>query len=252
MNHTELLQSAGLTNKESRTYLALLELGPSTVKPISDRAGIKRTSIYNFIDGLIERGLISKTLVRGRNVYQAKPPQRLLEIQREALNSIEGALPEFLARFSSHKSKPKVSYFEGPEQTRNIVKEEPLCRKEVCYIWPGADIIEAVGGAEFMNTIDRKRIAAGVHVRTIRFRTKDVKFKTSSHGQQYLRELRYAPPELNVSMAMGIYDTGKVSFFSSRRETFGILVESNELAQLMKVLWELLWARSKPAQIGEG
>ena len=37
-----MLSQAGLTDGESRAYLALLELGPSTTGPIVDRSGVSR------------------------------------------------------------------------------------------------------------------------------------------------------------------------------------------------------------------
>ena len=252
MDSSSLLEQLGLTEKESRTYLAILELGSSTIKPIATRAGVKRTSIYNFIDRLVSLGLISKVQVRGRNTYQAVSPSSLLRLQRERLEACERALPEFMSIFNLVKSKPRISYFEGPEQVRNIVREEPLCKKEVCYIWPGVDVMDMVGGGRFMTEIDKRRIAAGVRVRTIRFREKDVRFATSAHGPKFLRELRFAPSGLNLTMGMGIYDTGKVSFFSSKKECFGILVESRELEALMRHLWDLYWSRCTPAKLGEG
>jgi len=72
----ELLNEAGLSDKEAKAYLAILEMGSSTIKPISARAGIKRTSVYNFIDHLIELGLVSKSILRGRTYYQATSPAR--------------------------------------------------------------------------------------------------------------------------------------------------------------------------------
>jgi hypothetical protein len=51
---------------------------------------------------------------------------------------------------------------------------------------------------------------------------------------------------------MGIYDTGKVGFFSSKRESFGVLIESKELQELMTLLFRLFWAASSPAREGEG
>ncbi len=252
MTKGELLSQIGLSEKEARTYLAVLELGSSTVKPISDRAGVKRTSIYNFIDRLIALGLISKVKIRGRNQYRAESPARILKLQRERLSEFEKALPEFMGMFNLLGQKPRMSYFEGHEQVRNIVREEPLCKKEACYIWPGVDVIEMVGGKAFMSEIDRQRIAAGVQVKTIRFRAKDVPYLRSAHGPKFLRELRFAPDNTNITMGMGIYDTGKVGFFSSRHESFGILIESKELEQLIRSLWQLLWTRSTPARPGEG
>ncbi len=252
MDKLDLLGNLGLSEKEAKTYLAILELGSSTVKPIADRAGIKRTSIYNFIDRLVEQGLVTRTLRKGRTCYQGQSPSRLIEISKERLEACEDALPEFMGLFNLSGKKPRMHFFEGPEQMKNIVREEPKCKKEVLYIWPGTDIMEMIGGVRFMTEIDRQRIDAGVTVRTIRWKTKDILFRTSSHGPKYLRELRFAGEGMNFKMGMGIYDTGKISFFSSRHEGFGILIESRELEELMRALWNLFWVRCTPARPGEG
>ena len=92
--------------------------------------------------------------------------------------------------------------------------------------------MEMIGGVRFMNQIDRQRIEAGVTVRTIRFRKKDVAFRTSAGGAKFLRELR--------------------CFFSSKKERFGMLIESTELTELMNSFWLLLWQRCEAARSGEG
>ena len=40
------LKEAGLTDGEIRTYLALLEVGSSTIGPILEKSGINRSIIY--------------------------------------------------------------------------------------------------------------------------------------------------------------------------------------------------------------
>lgn len=252
MERGDLLQELGLTDKEARTYLAILELGSSRVGPIADRAKVKRTSIYNFIQHLVELGLITRTVANGRSFYSALPPMRLLNLQQERTRRLEAMLPEFLSSYNSSRTKPRISYLEGPEQMRNIVREEPRCKSEALYIWTGRDIIEMIGGVRFMTEIDKARIAKGVRIRVVRFRHKDVLFPTSAHGEKYLREIRYAPPNFNISMSMGIYDTGKVGFFSSKAEGFGILIESKELEVLMRALFQTFWCGLPAAKEGEG
>jgi sugar-specific transcriptional regulator TrmB len=252
MELEERLIDAGLSPKEAATYLAILQLGSSTIKPIADRAKIKRTSIYNFIDHLVELGLVSCAVVRGRTQYRALPPERLLELQQVRLRRLEEALPFFNGMFNRSAKKPRISYFEGPEQVRRIVEEEPRCKRETCYIFTGRDMMDMVGGAKFFTEIDRARIKKGVWVRTVRFRHKDVPLPTSASGAKFLRELRYGPMNMEFPMGVGIYDTGKVGFFSSSKERWGILVESAEMTTLMKNLWTLLWERSTPARPGEG
>ena len=253
MNDLEtVLSEVGLSEKESSVYLALLQLGRSSVTPISARSGVKRTSIYNFIDRLVALGLVEKTEERGRTLFHALPPSRLLELQRQRLRELEQALPRFLSLYNVSDHKPRISYFEGPEEMKNIVREEPRCTREALYVWPGEDVMEMIGGAAFMTEIDRARVAAGVWIRTVRFRDKDIPYPTSAHGEKFKRELRFAPPSVRVSMGMGVYDTGKVGFFTSRRESFGILIESHELSKMMRVFFELLWERALPARAGEG
>lgn len=248
----DLLTGAGLTEQESKAYLALLELGSSTVKPIAEKAGLKRTSIYNFIDHLVELGLVTRTVVNHRNHYAASSPRRLLEIQKQRLRDLEESLPVMLAMFDKSPERPRISYFEGPAEVANILKEEAQCRKEALYIWPGREALDAVGGAKVMNRIDAARIDQGVWVRTIRFRQKDIHYGLSRHGTKYLREMRWAAPEIKTSMGMGIYDSGKVGIFSSKRESFGVLIESREFQALMTSMFRFFWAASSPAREGEG
>ncbi|MEI6478271.1 MAG: helix-turn-helix domain-containing protein [bacterium] len=253
MDKESLLSEIGLSDKETKTYLAILELGSSTIKPIALRSGIKRTSIYNFIDRLVELGLITQTVVRGRTHYQALPPSHLADLQRERLHRVESILPELTSLFNLNSSKPRMHYYEGPEQMKNIVREELSCTKEALYIWPSAESTEMIGGKRFMTDIDKQRIERGVRIRTIRMHDQtEHLFETSAHGTALLREVRFAPENENYKMGMGIYDTGNVSFFSSKEEGFGILIESKELSAMLRSLFELLWQVSTPAKPGQG
>ena len=253
MNIDQTLERTfGLSDKEAATYLALLELGISTVKPIADTAGVKRTSIYNFIDRLVELRLVTKIVIRGRKHYQAVPPGQLIEIANSRVRELEQQLPK-LERLHEGSSKHiRVNYYEGPNEMKNIVREEINCKNKAMYIWPGRETLEMIGGADYMTNIDKQRINKGVHIKAIRFRKKDAPFPTSGHGEKYLRTLRFAPSFFDTTIAMGIYDTGKVSFFSSKKEGFGVMIESQELVNLMTEFYEMLWKNCIPAREGEG
>lgn len=252
MEKEDILKNLGLSDKEAKTYLAVLQLGSSTIKPIADKAGIKRTSVYNFIDHLVNTGLISQTKIRSRMHYSAQPPARLLELQKESLSAVENALPEFSALFNTSRKKVRVQYFDGPGQMQKIVWEEARCIKETRYIWTGRDVLEMIGGPKFMMEVDRQRIQNGIFIKTIRFREKEAPYPYSSAGTKYLRQLRYAPKGIDIPMTMGIYDTGKVGFLSTKHEGFGILIESQEFMQTMTIFHQLLWEKSTEGKVGEG
>lgn len=248
----DILQKFGLTQAEASAYLAILELGTSTIKPIADRAGLKRTSIYNFIDKLISIGLVTRSIIRGRNYFTATNPDKLIEIERLRLKELEENLPFFYSLYQQSPNKPRLNYVEGPEQIAELVREETRCKKQALYIWPGKSALESIGGEGVMNKIDKERIRKKIWVKTIRFKKNDKHYGLSVNSSKYYRDMRWAPPAVDIKMGVGIYDTGKVAFFSSPKENFGVLIESREIQELMTSLFQMFWAVSIPARDGDG
>ena len=59
---TTSLREAGLTDGEIKVYLALLELGAATTGPIIEKSGIARSIIYQILDKLMQKGLVSMVM----------------------------------------------------------------------------------------------------------------------------------------------------------------------------------------------
>ena len=79
------LEALGLTKSEISTYLALLDLGPSTTGPLIKKAQIASGKAYIILDKLIEKGLVTYTIISGTKTYQAKDPNRLLDYLNEKM-----------------------------------------------------------------------------------------------------------------------------------------------------------------------
>ena len=62
----EKLQKFGLSEKEAKIYLALLELGTATVSDIAEKAEINRSNTYVLLNSIAERDLVS---ISERNGY---------------------------------------------------------------------------------------------------------------------------------------------------------------------------------------
>ena len=72
----EYLQKIGLTAGEIKVYNAVLELGISSLGKIQEKTGIERRNIYDILNKLIEKGLISYTIEKGKKTFQAKLPKK--------------------------------------------------------------------------------------------------------------------------------------------------------------------------------
>ena len=53
----QILGKYGLSDKEVKVYLALLELGPSPVRKVAGKAGVNRGTTYDILKSLRDQGL---------------------------------------------------------------------------------------------------------------------------------------------------------------------------------------------------
>ena len=94
-----LLQQIGLTNAEINVYLALLELGSSTTGPIVEKSKASSSKIYEILEKLLQKGLVSFVIKNGMKHFEASDPQRLLDYLKEketALKTQEQGLQQML------------------------------------------------------------------------------------------------------------------------------------------------------------
>jgi len=76
---THDLQKIGLTEGEAKVYLALSELGSSTVGPIVKESKVAYSNIYDILNRLIDKGIVSFITKNKTKHFQAAPPTNLLE-----------------------------------------------------------------------------------------------------------------------------------------------------------------------------
>ena len=74
------LKQAGLTENETKVYLALIESGPNLAGQISRKTGLHRRSVYDVTEMLIKKGLIGYILKNNRRYFEASNPNRILEL----------------------------------------------------------------------------------------------------------------------------------------------------------------------------
>jgi len=104
----EELKKLGLTDGEAKAYLALLKLGSSTVGPIVKGSGISYSKIYEVLNRLLEKGLISYTIKEKTKYFQAVEPNRLIAfIEKKEKEIIENkkVLKKILPNLQKIKDK---------------------------------------------------------------------------------------------------------------------------------------------------
>src|SRR5258706_119219 len=86
---SRLLSEGGLPRHQTEVYIALLELGKGTVSEIARKAGINRTTGYDILDSLVEKGLVNISGKEPKQEYVAESPDRLaVYLERESEKAI--------------------------------------------------------------------------------------------------------------------------------------------------------------------
>src|SRR3989338_4024451 len=76
---TQLLERLGLTRNESLVYLALLKTGTAKTGEILKSSRLNSGKIYEILEGLKSKGLVSESIVNKVRLFTAAPASQLLE-----------------------------------------------------------------------------------------------------------------------------------------------------------------------------
>lgn len=106
-NITELLSKFGLTNSESKVYVALLQMDASTGYKISGTAGVARSKVYNVLSTLVHKGLVLQSKDEN-HLYSALPVEELVsKLKHDSKKDIE-VIQDTLSNLSPEKDSGSI------------------------------------------------------------------------------------------------------------------------------------------------
>jgi len=241
------LISIGLSKNEARSYLALLELGKGTVSEITRKANLNRTTGYDVLDGLVHRGLASVSGKEPKQEYVAESPDKIeallkhqLKETEEHLSEIKSVIPE-LKSLHNVAGRPRVRFYEGMEGMIEVYNDTLTSHEPIRAYATVDDMHRAL--PNYFPEYYKKRAGKGIAIRAIVPKT-EIGKERASHDKEEMRETALIPPDkYYFSPEINIYDN-KV-MIASWREKLGIIIESAEIADAMKKIYELAWAEAK-------
>ena len=130
------LKELGLTEKQAKIYLALVEIGKGTAYAIAKQAKLKRSITYVILEELRLKGLVLKIPHDKNQIFIAKDPRKLFAEKEEKLVYAKKILPELLARASKDSSKVTTYFFEGNEGIKQALQyglEKIRDQEILCY-----------------------------------------------------------------------------------------------------------------------
>lgn len=241
-----LIENGFLPNQAS-VYLALLKLGKATVSEIARNAGINRTTGYDILGSLVEKGLVTISGHAPKQEYVAESPEQLkkylkneTEKAQDRLKEIVGIIPE-LASIHNVYGKPKVMFYEGKEGLEKVY-EDTLTSSETIRGYANVEDMHRALPNYFPNYYKR-RAEKGIAVRAILSKNKFAEQRAKYNKEEMREAVFVSSDKYYFSPEINIYDN-KI-MIASWREKLGIIIESKEIAEAMKSIFELAWGEAK-------
>jgi sugar-specific transcriptional regulator TrmB len=136
--NTDALRKVGLTENEIKIYLDLLRKGSSTAYEIGKRTDIYRVHVYDKVEQLMSKGLVTHVYKGAKKYFQATEPSKIkqyledkkreLEIQEQEVDLL---LPELEAMKLLPREDTFVEVFKGKEGLKYFLKDIIKTQKEV-------------------------------------------------------------------------------------------------------------------------
>ncbi|MDO8740539.1 MAG: helix-turn-helix domain-containing protein [Candidatus Woesearchaeota archaeon] len=239
----EIFKELGLSDKEIKAYLKLLELGQATTQRLSEVTAINRITLYDILRYLIEKGFVGYTIIDKVKYFYATPPRNVLNMLKEKERKFVSILPELESKMEIIGKRPTFQLFEGKEGI-NTVNEDVLREKNE---------ILAYGSSQIINKI--------IKYQAIDFMKKRIKNKIKWKGisdSGFKEHIFFEKPEYKKITVLKVDDSfknigtwnyiynNKIAILSFNKENFvGIIIEDETINKTAKLIFEKLWKQAK-------
>jgi sugar-specific transcriptional regulator TrmB len=238
----DILKKLGFTDKTANVYLALVQLGPSSVRSLAEFCGLNRGTTYDALKWLQEKRVVSFYKKESKQHFVAEHPEKLHELvraQEYELESIDRELdkiiPELQALHSRGGERPVARYYEksGIKEILEDVLDTCEQDAEAMYrIYSTAGIREYI--YDDFSTFSDVRVAKGVSVKVIAI---------GEGGElRGMDERKWMKIKQGTPTYIIIYP-GKTAYISlnAKQEPVGVVIENDGVYETQQHIFDQLW-----------
>jgi len=242
----ETLEKIGISKNETKVYLSLLSLGSSLAGKISEKAGIHRRTIYDALNRLVEKGLVSFVIKSGKKYFEATNPEKLLEMLKEKKGEIERKekiiqeiLPELILEYKQTKSKLEASIYKGKEGLKTIMElilKEKKDWSSIGSTGKGPEILPY-----FLPTWHKKRIKSKIEYKGLIADTLEGRKRAREFSRIGLVKYKFLSKNIKNPQTIWIFGNKVAIILVSIEQPIIFLIDNKEIANSFRYQFEWLW-----------
>ncbi|MGV8168936.1 MAG: TrmB family transcriptional regulator [Candidatus Nanoarchaeia archaeon] len=244
MNPSELEQ-LGLNRNEAKVYYALLQKGQATAAELVKALGIHRNIVYDNLDKLIEKGLVSFVNEGTKKKFVAEKPEAIIEFLESKKENIDHEiktaktfLPEISKILGVSKGKQEATIFRGVAGLKKIQNE--IGEAEVSWCIGITNESVKILGETYWKNYNLKMAESG---RTEYLLWNSNYTNTVIPNKKNIHS-RILPPELDQVTETIMYED-KVAIMVYSENPIVIVIENKAVFDMHKKHFDFLWKLSK-------
>ncbi len=237
----DILYELGLGKNEVEVYIALLKLGSSAASQIGKLASIHRPNIYDSLNKLIKKGLVTYFVQNEKKYYEAADPEQLMNLLTSKELELKKLIPQLKTLQIGAKPRSNIAVFEGIVGVRKVQMDLIENTKELYILGVPRDLPRVIGESWVYNWhMERiKRKVMFYHL---------VNEDYYLHRIKLLRKMKYVglkflPKEYNAPNATFINDNFVAFFFI--KPLMAIKLENKEVVKSFKNYFKMLMRIAK-------
>ena len=230
----------GLKEKHAKVYVGCLELGSASVLRISRKVQLPRSTCEIVLEHLKQKEFVYSFKKKRIKYFSPEDPKKVIELVKQKSAELEKMLPAFKELYARASIIPTVRFYTGKEGIKNILREilEDASNTKELLAWSSVDDLVALLGKDFYNFV-KNRVALGLPSRVI-LRDSEKARERLRLGASELRQVRLISPDYTHHALTYIWGN-KIAMVSLKDELSVLLIESEELAQTQRMLFNSLW-----------
>lgn len=121
--YEETLREIGLSLNEARVYESMLSLGEVNVNTISIKSKVHRRNVYDSLNKLMEKGLVTQFIFKGEKKFRVTDPRRLSTILKDKEDKLDTALVSMTKKFLGIKEEEQAYIYRGIQGYKNYMQD---------------------------------------------------------------------------------------------------------------------------------
>src|SRR3989344_3288601 len=240
----EIFRDLGFSEREIKVYLALLELGLTTVGPIAAKTRLQHSKVYQTLEKLIDRGLVSFIIKSKTKYFQAQNPKQILNILKEKEKRFSEILPKLKQKQENSKEKQIATVYEGYKAIKSmfdLILEE-LDKNSYYYVFAFKD--------DYLTSKLASRFLRNIHMQLSEKKVDDRLIANISIKKEFeknysdIKGIKYRFTNLNLPLGLMIIDDRVINWIWGERPT-AVEIVSKQIAQQYREFFLELWKIAK-------